>query len=135
MFAGYLLHGNDFEFDTETVFEGMRPARNNRNLFSLLRERGYAANLLCLDGFWATRPTELSVWRDGLPPISGTNDYPSLFARFDELTQTAPFAIYWWDQLTHIEHILALAPAVSAGTVRTRRPVIARRSRADPTSW
>ncbi len=121
MFAGYLLHGNDFEFDTETVFEGMRPARNNRNLFSLLRERGYAANLLCLDGFWNTRPTELSVWRDDLPPISGTNDYPSLFARFDELTQTAPFAIYWWDQLTHIEHSLALAPAASGLTDQIRR--------------
>ena len=41
MVIGYLFHGNDFEYDTSSAFEGMLPAVNNPNLFSILRERGY----------------------------------------------------------------------------------------------
>ncbi|HSQ80831.1 MAG TPA: sulfatase-like hydrolase/transferase [Casimicrobiaceae bacterium] len=121
MVVGYLLHGNDFEFDASSEFEGMRPAANNRNLFSVLRSRGYNAQIVCLNGFHATRPTRLAAWPDDLPPVWGSNDFPTLFARFDELTDVPPFAIYVWDLVTHIEHSLALAPFSAGLTDQIRR--------------
>ena len=121
MVVTYLFYGNDFEFDTASVFEGMRPAANNPHLFSSLRGRGYATELVCLNGFHAVRPTKLSAWADDLPPVWGTNDFPTLFARFDELTDTGPFAIYVWNLITHIEHSLALASFSSGFTDQVRR--------------
>jgi hypothetical protein len=110
MVLTYLFHANDYEVDTSTTFEGMVPARNNPNLFAILQDAGYRSSLICLNGHAATRPVRLRAWDDGLPTLWDTNDFPSLFARFDELTDTPPFAIYVWDLLTHIEHSLALAP-------------------------
>ncbi len=121
MVITYLFHGNDFEFDTASEFEGMRPAANNRNLFSILESRGYNANLICLNAFNAASPTRLVSWPDDLPPVWGTNDFPTLFDRFDELTDEPPFAIYVWDLITHIEHSLALAPFSSGLTDQIRR--------------
>jgi hypothetical protein len=121
MVVAYLFHGNDFEFDTSCAFEGMRPAANNPNLFSVLRGRGLKPDLLCLNAFHAASPTKLSAWADDLPPVWGTNDFPTLFARFDELTEAAPFAIYVWDLVTHIEHSLALAPYSRGLTDQVRR--------------
>lgn len=117
----YLLHGNDLEYDTNSAFEGIKPAGNARNLFSILSERGYDARLICLNGFHASRETRLSSWPDDLPPAWATNDFPTLFRRFDELTDTAPFAIYAWDLITHIEHSLALAPFSDSLTDQARR--------------
>ena len=127
MVIGYLFHGNDFEYDTSSAFAGMLPAGNNPNLFSILRERGYHANLICLNGFQHVKPVELRSWADDLPPVWGTNDFPSLFARFDELTDAAPFAIYVWDLITHIEHSLAVSPRLE----RPHRPVPPRLAVAD----
>jgi hypothetical protein len=121
MVVGYLFHGNDFEFDAASEFDGMRPAGNNVNLFSTLRRRGYHANLICLDGFHTACPTQLAAWADDLPPVWGTHDFPTLFDRFDELTDAPPFAIYVWDLITHIEHSLALAPFSSGLTDQIRR--------------
>jgi hypothetical protein len=105
-----LFHSNDFEFDTASEFEGMRPAANNRNLFSILKNHGYNADFICLNAFHATSETKFAAWPDDLPPVWGTNDFPTLFDRFDKLTDGPPFAIYVWDLVTHIEHSLALAP-------------------------
>ena len=121
MVVSYLFHGNDFEFDTSTAFEGMAPAGNNPNLFSILRKRGYHSNLVCLNGFQHVRPIELGSWPPDLPPVWGTHDFVSLFARFDELTDKAPFAIYVWDLITHIEHSLALSKGASGLTDQLRR--------------
>ena len=121
MVVGYLFHGNDFEYDTSSKFEGMLPAVNNPNVFSILRERGYHADLICLNGYQHVRPIELSSWTGGLPPIWGTHDFPSLFARFDELTDAEPFAIYVWDLITHIAHSLAVSPQARGLTDQLRR--------------
>jgi len=121
MVVGYLFHGNDFEYDTSCVFEGMLADCNNPNVFSILRERGYHANLICLNGFEHAKPIQLRSWTGGLPPVWGTNDFPTLFKRFDELTDAAPFAIYVWDLITHIEHSLALSPHSSGLTDQIRR--------------
>ena len=121
MVVTYLFHGNDFEYDAASEFEGMRPATNNRNLFSVLQSHGYNADLICLNAFHTANPTKLASWSDDLPPVWGTNDFPSLFNRFDELTNAPPFAIYVWDLITHIEHSLALAPFSSGLTDQIRR--------------
>ena len=121
MVVTYLFHGNDFEFDAAAAFDDMRPAGNNDHLFSVLQARGWNANLLCLDGFHAQRPTTLSSWTGDLPPVWGTNDFPALFARFDELTSAPPFAIYVWDLITHVEHSLSLAPHADGYTDQVRR--------------
>jgi hypothetical protein len=121
MVTGYLFHGNDFEYDTSSAFAGMRPAGNNPSFFSILQERGYHANLICLNGYEHVRPIELRSWAGGLPPIWGTHDFPSLFARFDELTDAPPFAIHVWNLITHIEHSLAVSPHASGLTDQFRR--------------
>jgi Sulfatase len=116
-----LFYGNDFEFDTASEFEGMRPAANNRNLYSILKSHGYNADLICLNAFHATSETKFSAWPDDLPPVWGTNDFPTLFDRFDKLTDAPPFAIYVWDLVTHIEHSLALAAFSNGLTDQIRR--------------
>ena len=50
----YLFHGNDLEFDTSSRFEDIKPAQNTRNLFSILKERGYDTRFICLNGFHAS---------------------------------------------------------------------------------
>ena len=121
MVLGYLFHGNDFEFDTASTFDGMQAAVNNPHLFSLLRGRGYNADLICLNGFQHVRPIKLRSWPDDLPPIWETNEFPALIARFDALTDKSTFAIYVWDLITHIEHSLALAPHANGLTDQIRR--------------
>jgi hypothetical protein len=121
MVTGYLFHGNDFEYDTSSAFAGMRPAGNNPNLFSILQERGYHSNLICLNGYEHVKPVELRSWADDLPPVWGTHDFPSLFARFDALTDAAPFAIHVWNLITHIEHSLAVSPHARGLTDQFRR--------------
>ena len=122
MVVTYLWHGNDFEFDRQSEFEGMQPSRNNRNLFATLQDRGYRTGVLCLNAFHTQqRPAELSSWPDDLPPVWGTNDFPAFYARFDELAGGAPFALYVWDLLTHIEHSLAVAPYSDGLTDQVRR--------------
>jgi len=117
----YLMHGNDFEFDASAEFEGIRPAGVTRNLFSILRARGYDARLLCLNGMHAGGEMRFPSWPEELPPAWATNDFPGLFRRFDEITDAQPFAIYAWNLVTHIEHSLALAPFAEGLTDQVRR--------------
>jgi hypothetical protein len=120
MVLTYLFHANDFELDTSMQFDGAEPARNNRNLFEILQQRGYHAHLVCLNAFPA-RPIKLSAWGSGLPPVWETNDFPQLFAHFDALTDAPPFAIYVWDLISHVEHSMALAPYANGLTDQLRR--------------
>ena len=121
MVVTYLFHGNDFEFDAASRFEGMRPAANNPHLFSLLRAHGCAPHLLCLNAFETRRPTRLASWPDDLPAF-GTHDFAALQARFDEVTDAdEPFAVYVWDLITHVEHSLAVAPFASGFTDQVGR--------------
>lgn len=121
MVMAYLFHANDFEYDTSTEFEGMRANRNNPHLFAVLRDAGYHAHLICLSGFQHVRPVRLEAWSDVLGSVWGTHDFPTLVARFDELTDAPPFALYVWDLITHIEHSLALAPHANGLTDQVRR--------------
>jgi hypothetical protein len=121
MVMAYLFHANDFEYDTATEFEGMRANRNNPHRFAVLRDAGYHAYLICLNGFQQVRPVRLDAWSDVLGPVWGTHDFPTLVARFDELTDAPPFAVYVWDLITHIEHSLALAVHSDGLTGQVRR--------------
>jgi hypothetical protein len=121
MVMTYLFHANDFEYDTASAFEGMRANRNNPHLFAILRDAGYHAHLICLNGFEHIRPIRLEAWSDVLGPLWGTGDFPALVARFDALTDKPPFALYVWDLITHIEHSLALAAHANGLTDQIRR--------------
>lgn len=121
MVVAALFHGNDFECDTAITFDKMLPEGNNRHLFRLLRDHGYHPGLICLNGFQHVRPIRLRSWPGDLPPVWATNDFPALFARFDALTDAAPFAVYVWDLITHIEQSLALAPQSNGLTDQVRR--------------
>ncbi len=121
MVITYLFHGNDFEYDAASRYEGMRPVANNRNFFSVLRERGYSADVLCLSAFHPNGPVPLEALSDELPPVWSTNDFPTLFAKFDQITDATPFAIYVWDLVTHVEHSRALAPQSAGLTDQTWR--------------
>src|SRR6185369_630295 len=57
----YFFHANDYEFDAVSEFTGARPAGNNRDLFSILRECGYATDVICLNGFHHVRPRLVAV--------------------------------------------------------------------------
>jgi hypothetical protein len=121
MVVTYCLHGNDYEYDTCAQFAGMRPLRNNPSLLALLRNRGYATQVIALNGFHAQKPVLLNALSDDSGPVWGTNDFPAIFAKFDALTDAQPFAIYVWDLLTHIEHSQALAPFSDGLTDQLRR--------------
>ncbi len=121
MAVTYFFYANDYEYDAESEFATMRPARNNRDLFSILRDQGARRHLICLDGFHLQRPTRPGGLADIVPTFWGTNDFPTLFARFDELTDAPPFAIYVWDLVTHIEHSLALSAVASGLTDQIER--------------
>ncbi|MGD9945405.1 MAG: sulfatase-like hydrolase/transferase [Burkholderiaceae bacterium] len=120
MVITYLLYGNDFEYDTAMRYEGMRAAGNNRDLLTLLQGRGYRAEVLCLNGFHGIR-TPLETLAKELPSLWGTNEFSKLFERFDELTDAAPFAVYVWNLLTHIEHSRSLAPLSDSLTDQVQR--------------
>jgi membrane-anchored protein YejM (alkaline phosphatase superfamily) len=118
----YLFHGNDLEFDTSAEIRGHPAGAGIPAIcFSILQERGYDTRFICLNGFHASGETRFASWPDDLPPVWATNDFPTLFRRFDELTDAAPFAIYAWDLVSHIEHSLALAPFSGSLTDQVRR--------------
>src|SRR4030095_14931076 len=72
MVITYFFHANDYEFDAASQFTGAPPACNKRHLFSIRRERGYATDLICLNGFHHARPRLLGGLSDILPPVWGT---------------------------------------------------------------
>lgn len=110
MAVSYLAHGNDFEFDAEPRFEGMRPAGNMPHLFSVLRDRGYRVATLCLNAFEGQRPHEFNSWPTDLPPVVETRHIPALHESFECLTDARPFALNVWNLITHVEQSMALAP-------------------------
>lgn len=106
MVLAYLCHGNDFELDAATGLS--KPAANNPSLFSTLQAEGYRTEFLCV----SAQPSKpmLPLLAATVPPVWSTNDFSALLEKFDDATATAPFAIYVWNLVTHIEHAFALAP-------------------------
>lgn len=112
MVVAYLLHANDFELDTAIGLPQGPAARslaaqNNPSLFATLQDAGYRAAFLCVTALQAK--TMLPLLAASLPPTWHTSDYAELFGKFEALTAAAPFAIYLWNLVTHIEHATALA--------------------------
>jgi hypothetical protein len=103
MILAYLFHANDFEFDASSDFFVARPAVNNPDLFSILRQHGCSTSIICLDPI-APEKVHLSTHAGILPPVWVTAETPKLVEKFDELTNTAPFAIHVWNLISHIEH-------------------------------
>lgn len=104
MVLAFLLHGNDFEFDAA---EGIaKPAANNPSLFSTLQAAGYQTEFLCVSALEAK--TMLPLLAGTLPPVWKTNDFAALLEKFADTAERPPFAIYFWNLATHVEHALAL---------------------------
>ncbi|MCW5772142.1 MAG: sulfatase-like hydrolase/transferase [Rhodospirillaceae bacterium] len=112
MVVAYLLHANDFELDPAIGLPlgpaaQSRVAQNNPSLFATLQDAGYSAAFLCVTALQAK--TMLPLLAASLPPRWHTSDYAELFGKFEALTAAAPFAIYFWNLVTHVEHATALA--------------------------
>jgi hypothetical protein len=106
MVLAYLFHGNDFELDAATGLA--KPAANNPSLFSTLRDAGYRTDFLCVTALHANTKL-LPLFAETLPPIWSTNDFRELIEKFETLTSAPPFAVYFWNLVTHIEHAQAFA--------------------------
>lgn len=110
MVLAFLLHGNDFEFDAA---EGIAaPAANNPSLFSTLEAAGYRTGFLCVSALEAK--TMLPLLAGTLPPVWKTSDFAALLEKFAATADRPPFAVYFWNLVTHVEHALALK-AVARG--------------------
>jgi hypothetical protein len=97
-------HGNSFEFDHSTTLANVKPAGLNRNLYSVLKENGYHTHALCLNTNHLTSGTDISIWPRDLEPVWGTDSPEDLILHFDTLTNERPFALYFWNLLTHISN-------------------------------
>lgn len=103
MAVSYFFHANDFEMDAAPGLS--RPAQNNPGLFALLGPAGYACEFLCVSSFQAGKM--LPALADSTGPVWSTGDFAALTARFEEMTDKAPFAAYVWNLGTHLEHAMA----------------------------
>jgi hypothetical protein len=97
-------HGNSFEFDHSRTLEGVKPAGLNRNLYSVLSDQGYHAKALCLNMNHERFGSDISIWPKDLKPVGGTGNFEEFVSCFDSLTNRQPFALYFWNLLTHISN-------------------------------
>ncbi len=104
MVLASLWHGNSFELDHGATLDAVRPAGLNRNMFSILGGKGWQAHALCLNTNHRVSGSDISLWPGELRPVWGTDDADALLARFDAVTDNAPFAVYFWNLLTHISN-------------------------------
>ncbi len=102
MIISSVWHGNSFEFDHSDTLMDVMPAGLNRNLFVVLNEKGYNTRAFCLNMKHRSSGTQISIWPDGLEPVWGTDNTEHLLEYFKVATAKEPFALYWWNLLTHI---------------------------------
>lgn len=105
MVLAYLFHANDFELDKSPNLA--RPAVNNPSLFSILKEAGYETSFLCISAFEKTHM--LPNFTSTIPPAWTTDDFSRLFCEFEKRTTSLPFAIFFWNLISHVEHSDALS--------------------------
>jgi hypothetical protein len=106
MVVAAFVHGNDFEMDAAPGLS--RPAGNNPSFFRTLAEHGYETAFLCATAFPGR--AILNQFSASLPPVWTTNDFRDMLGRFEACAAAAPFAVYTWSQVPHVEANLALAP-------------------------
>jgi membrane-anchored protein YejM (alkaline phosphatase superfamily) len=104
MVIASLWHGNSFELDHSHTFDAVQPAGLNRNLYSVLHDKGCRVHALCLNMNHRITGTDISIWPGDLEPVWGTDSVEDLLAHFDEATNSVPFGVYFWNLLTHISN-------------------------------
>jgi hypothetical protein len=97
-------YGNSFEFDHSETLSDVKPAGLNRNLYSILRDCGYHTRAFCLNMNHASAGTDISIWPRELGPVWGTDKVEEVIHFFDRATNKKPFALYFWNLLTHISN-------------------------------
>jgi membrane-anchored protein YejM (alkaline phosphatase superfamily) len=121
MVLSHLFHGNDFELDHLAVHDAALPAGNARHLFAILKDHGYGCGLACLNLYHDQQPTKVSVWPDEISVPYGSADPANVMAALDSMTQEAPFAVFFWNLISHIEHSGVYAYDATSLTDRLQR--------------
>lgn len=104
MVLTHLFHGNDFELDEYSLHDGALAHGNNAHLFAILKAHGYHPGLACLNVFHEQSETRLSAWPETISTPFGSDDTASVMAALDDMTSATPFAVFFWNLLSHIEH-------------------------------
>lgn len=104
MVQTYLFHGNDFELDQFATYSDAVAAGNCEHLFAILKAHGYHPGLACLNLYHDQVPAKFSVWPRSISIPFGSADPEAVMAELDRKIDERPFAVFFWNLITHIEH-------------------------------
>jgi hypothetical protein len=121
MVQAHLFHGNDFELDHYSSYNGAVPAGNCEHLFAILKAHGYHPGHACLNLYHERLPMMSSVWPGTISVPFGSADPAAVMAELDRMTNARPFAVFFWNLISHIEHSGVYAYHAESLTQRLQR--------------
>jgi hypothetical protein len=118
MVQTHLFHGNDFELDQFAAYSGAVAVGNCEHLFAILKAHGYRPGLACLNLYHPQVPAKFSVWPRSISVPFDSADPEAVMAELDRMTDERPFAVFFWNLISHIEHSGVYAYQTSSLTHR-----------------
>lgn len=118
MVQTHLFHGNDFELDQHRAYSDAVAAGNNDHLFAVLKAHGYHPGLACLNLYHDQVPAQFSVWPRSISTPFDSADPAAVMAELDRMTDARPFAVFFWNLISHVEHSGVYAYQASSLTHR-----------------
>jgi hypothetical protein len=118
MVQTHLFHGNDFELDQHATYSDAVAAGNCEHLFAILKAQGYHPGLACLNLYHPQVPAKFSVWPRSISVPFDSADPEAVMAELDRMTDERPFAVFFWNLISHIEHSGVYAYQASSLTNR-----------------
>ncbi|RFC33207.1 MAG: Sulfatase [Candidatus Nitrotoga sp. SPKER] len=118
MVQTHLFHGNDFELDQFATYSDAVAAGNCEHLFAILKAHGYRPGLACLNMYHNQVPAKFSVWPRSISTPFCSADPEAVMAELDRMIDERPFAVFFWNLITHIEHSGVYAHQASSLTHR-----------------
>lgn len=116
-----LFHGNDFELDQHAAYSDAVATGNNEHLFAELKAHGYHPGLACLNLYHPQVPAKFSVWPRSISSPFDSADPAAVMAELDRMTDVRPFAVFFWNLISHVEHSGVYAYQASSLTQRLQR--------------
>jgi hypothetical protein len=104
MVQTHLFHGNDFELDQFATYSDAVAAGNCEHLFAILKAHGYHPGLVCLNLFHDQVPAKFSVWPKSISVPFCSADPEAVMTELDRMIEERPFAVFFWNLISHIEH-------------------------------
>lgn len=104
MVQTHLFYGNDFELDQFATYSDAVAAGNCEHLFTTLKAHGYHPGLACLNLYHDQVPAKFSVWPKSISVPFGSANPKAVMAEMDRMTDERPFAVFFWNLISHIEH-------------------------------